>query len=101
MWQQIDLFRSGWRRPSRSANFAVLHCGICGFSGGDQARGSWGAQSGKGKDYAGNCAKMISTGSNPMDHEPLAKDKKRRTHFDKQSTWSKNDFFLTERSRYV
>jgi hypothetical protein len=39
-------------------------------------------QSGKGKDYAGHRAKMISTGSEQMDHEPLAKGKERRTNFD-------------------
>jgi hypothetical protein len=35
-----------------------------------------GMQNGKGNvpDDAGNLAKMISTGSNPMDHRPLATD---------------------------
>jgi hypothetical protein len=41
-------------------------------------------QSGKGNmpDYAGDRAKMTSTGSNRMDHRPLAKGKERRTNFD-------------------
>jgi hypothetical protein len=48
----------------------------------DQTHGE--VQSGKWNvpDDAGRRVKMISTGSNPMDHGPLPKDKERRTDFD-------------------
>jgi hypothetical protein len=52
-------------------------------------------QSGKGNvpDDAGRRAKMISVRSNPMDHQPPAKDEERRTNFDKPADRPKNDFF--------
>jgi hypothetical protein len=64
----------------------VPHCGVCGFSGRAKLVAYEECQARMLKGTCpmtqGNRAKMISTESNPMDHEPLAKDKERRTNFD-------------------